>query len=58
MDTKHCYMEYCTSNGKFLTSTGVNNQGRYYEFDVTAYVKTQFAGDKQVFVFKRYNESK
>ncbi len=29
-----------------LSAAGVNNQAKYYEFDVTSYVKTQAAGDK------------
>ena len=36
-----------------LSSVGVNDQGAYYEFDVTDYTKTQFSGDKVVsFVIK------
>ncbi|WP_018611218.1 DUF7594 domain-containing protein [Segetibacter koreensis] len=31
-----------------LSSAGVTDQGKYYEFDVTNYVKAQFAGDKIV----------
>jgi len=31
-----------------LSAAGVNNQAKYYEFDVTSYVKTQAAGDKIV----------
>jgi hypothetical protein len=31
-----------------LSSVGVNNTAKYYELDVTSYVKTQFAGDKIV----------
>ncbi len=31
-----------------LSSAGVNDQGAYYDFDVTNYVKTQSAGDKVV----------
>ena len=34
--------------GTFLSFSGVNNQGRYYEFDVTGFVQEQFAGDKVV----------
>jgi len=29
-----------------LSSAAVNNQKKYYEFDVTSYIKTQIAGDK------------
>jgi hypothetical protein len=36
-----------------LSSVAVNDQAKYYEFDVTGYVKTQFAGDKIVsFIIK------
>lgn len=31
-----------------ITSVGVTDQAKYYEFDVTAYVKAQAAGDKVV----------
>ena len=31
-----------------LSSVGVNNVAKYYEFDVTSYVKAQLAGDKIV----------
>ena len=31
-----------------LSSAGVNDQAKYYEFDVTNYVKAQFSGDKVV----------
>lgn len=31
-----------------LSSAGVNNQMKYYDFDVTNFVKTEFAGDKIV----------
>jgi hypothetical protein len=31
-----------------LTSVGVNDQAKYYELDVSDYVKAQFAGDKVV----------
>ncbi|MEJ7680666.1 MAG: DNRLRE domain-containing protein [Segetibacter sp.] len=31
-----------------LSSVGVNNTAKYYEVDVTSFVKTQFAGDKIV----------
>ncbi len=31
-----------------LSSAGVNNTAKYYEIDVTSFVKTQFAGDKIV----------
>ncbi|MEJ7685153.1 MAG: DNRLRE domain-containing protein [Segetibacter sp.] len=32
----------------YLSSVSVNNQLKYYEFDVTSFVKAQFAGDKVV----------
>lgn len=36
-----------------LSSVDVNNELKYYEFDVTGFVKTEFAGDKTVsFVIK------
>jgi hypothetical protein len=35
-------------SGSFLFSSGVNTQARYYEYDVTSFVKTQFTGDKVV----------
>ena len=34
------------SSATALSSGGVNNQAKYYEFDVTDYAKTQLAGDK------------
>ncbi len=36
------------SSTSALSTAGVSNQAKYYEFDVTSYVKTQFAGDKTV----------
>lgn len=35
-------------SGPSLTSAGVNDQRKYYELDVTNFVKAQFAGDKVV----------
>lgn len=37
-----------TASASALTSAGVTDQPKYYEFDVTDYVKTQAAGDKVV----------
>jgi N-acetylneuraminic acid mutarotase len=36
------------ATGANLSSGSINNQAKYIEFDVTAYVKTQLAGDKTV----------
>ncbi|MEO6329015.1 MAG: DNRLRE domain-containing protein [Ginsengibacter sp.] len=35
----------------FQSSAGINDKTRYYEFDVTDFVNTQFAGDKVVTFF-------
>jgi len=35
-----------TASTAVLSSAGVNDQGAYYEFDVTSYAKAQAAGDK------------
>ncbi|MEN0053882.1 MAG: DNRLRE domain-containing protein [Mucilaginibacter sp.] len=36
------------ATGSNLSSATINNQAKYVEFDVTAFVKTQLAGDKTV----------
>jgi N-acetylneuraminic acid mutarotase len=36
------------ATGSNLSSASINNQGKYVEFDVTTYVKTQLSGDKIV----------
>lgn len=47
-ETGITYSNSPASQSTPLNSVGVNNEPKYYEFDITNYVKTQFAGDKTV----------
>ena len=42
------YANAPASQGTSLSAAGVNNESKYYDFDITDYVKTQLAGDKVI----------